>query len=796
LTKLQSGAGMQSKPLAAKVADIRPGIREDDGTGVFLRGAGQMAIVFAFGLFCGCLFTPRPTFAQGQPRVLGSPLIDNTNRSSGRGETLIYLRNESANQLPVFLSSGQVTISGSSKTSDAQISFAANSDTGPGAPAYEFNLAPQASATIRAIVTKAWDSPRLEAELLNGATRIGKIVVSTSTLNVALQEPNRDKAAMDLVDGVPARIVLKNDDAVAHSLFFRLIVGGRQIAGHPFELPPNGMSLLEFVPAIPIRSDPKSYIPAVLSRIQEIFKSEYKEGDVLLLYDGEAGSVVDSSPVKIINLKTSFSYFSPQWRSTLNYLLIVSILILGGIASLTVGHALPNMLQKLNIDEQLNGLARKISNLSSNIDSDLAVLMRLERSRMHDLLKSRATISPEFAAVLDQCKDGVAKLSCRVSLLQQMDIVIGRLSNLARAGAPPSQIDQVSWILGKSCETLKKTDAPDTDIQDVQKSILAAAVELDGVGRPNPVFGQALAARVHDVCTNVVLPMVNKRTFVRVNTAVPGPLSTLQAVPAATTEIDSSSYFSVDLALSKVQLIREYVEFAEGTTDPQTQVRLQQREVQLISHLNLQSWEELRAARLLVQEMKEHLYPDRPREALTASPPEASIHMEPAIAYEEELLDFSIRFANIAINTATARDEWCCRWSFGDGLEGTGWVVSHYFLLPRPPLLGKRAAKEFVVAASFCDSAGKLVNDTAGKAVALISEITVMPSRLRTLVGERSVVEVSRLSVALLIAVFGLVAGAKDQLLKLDVLPGLAAVFVAGYGVDTLKNLMSTGKSS
>ena len=57
---------MQSKPLAAKVADIRPGIREDDGTGVFLRGAGQMAIVFAFGLFCGCLFTPRPTFAEGQ----------------------------------------------------------------------------------------------------------------------------------------------------------------------------------------------------------------------------------------------------------------------------------------------------------------------------------------------------------------------------------------------------------------------------------------------------------------------------------------------------------------------------------------------------------------------------------------------------------------------------------------------------------------------------------------------------------------------------------------------------------
>lgn len=82
-----------------------------------------------------------------------------------------------------------------------------------------------------------------------------------------------------------------------------------------------------------------------------------------------------------------------------------------------------------------------------------------------------------------------------------------------------------------------------------------------------------------------------------------------------------------------------------------------------------------------------------------------------------------------------------------------------------------------------------------GEPITVSTQILVHPSRLRRLLGERAVAEVARLSVVLLIAVFGLVAGVKDQLVKLDVLPGLAAVFLAGYGVDALKNLMSSSKS-
>ena len=38
---------------------------------------------------------------------------------------------------------------------------------------------------------------------------------------------------------------------------------------------------------------------------------------------------------------------------------------------------------------------------------------------------------------------------------------------------------------------------------------------------------------------------------------------------------------------------------------------------------------------------------------------------------------------------------------------------------------------------------------------------------------------------------FALVSGVKDQLLKLNLLPGLVAVFVIGFTADTVKNLLT-----
>jgi hypothetical protein len=58
-------------------------------------------------------------------------------------------------------------------------------------------------------------------------------------------------------------------------------------------------------------------------------------------------------------------------------------------------------------------------------------------------------------------------------------------------------------------------------------------------------------------------------------------------------------------------------------------------------------------------------------------------------------------------------------------------------------------------------------------------------------VGDRTKVEAARLAIALAAALIGLMAGAREQLLKLDVMPALFSVFLMGFGADVIKNLIA-----
>jgi hypothetical protein len=164
--------------------------------------------------------------------------------------------------------------------------------------------------------------------------------------------------------------------------------------------------------------------------------------------------------------------------------------------------------------------------------------------------------------------------------------------------------------------------------------------------------------------------------------------------------------------------------------------------------------------------------------------------MDPRVARENSPLEFSVRFNSAPINSAAAREEWTCLWDFDDVWKETGWCVSHYFL-PKAKRFRKSQSDKFVVKASFEDSEGKPLLDDTKKPVVLDQEIEIQPDRTRPS-RERSWTEGLKLAAALLIAVFGLVAGAQEQLMKLDILPGLIAVFLVGFGADTIKSLLTT----
>jgi len=43
----------------------------------------------------------------------------------------------------------------------------------------------------------------------------------------------------------------------------------------------------------------------------------------------------------------------------------------------------------------------------------------------------------------------------------------------------------------------------------------------------------------------------------------------------------------------------------------------------------------------------------------------------------------------------------------------------------------------------------------------------------------------------LVIVLLGMIAGAKDQILKLDLIPALIAIFLTGFGADQIKKLLT-----
>jgi len=736
-----------------------------------------------FGLFCctlsaGCLWPQSPA-------VLG-PAVLWVDRTSGSGKTALTFRNDTPAALRIALSASVPQQAGTGKTYDAQVLFA----VAGASPKLNLGLAIPAGSTadVETNVSGIWDPGQFDVDLLNKGVKFGKLKVVSLPVSIKLDGAASDKLQLALVDGLPASIYLKNDDPAPYALTYRLLLADHEIARNDFTIVPNGSARLAFTPSVPGEPynlqwvTPKWYF----ARLQELLKPAQRDGE-LLLYVRPPGQTADlGSPIKRFPLKASFDYFPDTARQVLSYLIVVIILTLGGVSSLALSFFLPHRLQKLNIKERLEALAATIANLGGEVDSRLGVAMRVERSRLYELLKSRSTISPEFVGIIDQCNQGVAKLTTRVGLMQQMDLVIAQLSVLAGCGVTPSKADRIRANLEAAMVVVGKREPTDADLQAAQTAISDAAREVGAMNQPDAAFLQELAQRVHSLVIDIQANHAASPTFRGVVAQVPGPWGELRTINPAANTVDAGRAKDLDMAVAQVELIRLYVRLVDGTNDSAMRERLAAHQAQLLGYLQLKAWDALLSARLLVREMEGDIYAVRLQQALAPVPPEASIRMEPTFAYESQPLRFRIQFHSRPLDAAAAREEWTCAWDFGDGLTESGWTVSHYFLLCK-----RRQSRKITVRATFRDEHGHQVQNSAGAPVEVTREITIHPSSLNQLLGERTFTEALRLAAALLIAIFALVSGAKDQLTKLDVLPGLVAVFLVGFGADTIKNLLT-----
>ena len=319
---------------------------------------------------------PAPAKVTACVCLLNTPVIT-IDQTTGSGEAVLLLTNQTDKEANAALLG---TIA-SPANSPAYVEFFNESGTSADR-LYQAKLAAKATAKIRAVVRGAWEDGEFDIDVTNhyGAEKIGKVHVRRLPVGIKLEGADRLKLA--LVDGVRTRIMVRNDDPENYSVTWKLVNGEEICSGpkDPIDLKPKTVAALECTPKLAWDA----------GRITNLLKADQsRDGYTLLLLPHPLPPEIrpDSAiqPLKVFRGEAALDFFKPLTRALIGYPILTIILLLGGVSSLLLSYFLPNKLQRLSLRDQLVSLAARTSDLSTRIDSKLAVLVRLERSRLADL---------------------------------------------------------------------------------------------------------------------------------------------------------------------------------------------------------------------------------------------------------------------------------------------------------------------------------------------------------------------------------------------------------------------------
>jgi hypothetical protein len=388
------------------------------------------------------------------------------------------------------------------------------------------------------------------------------------------------------------------------------------------------------------------------------------------------------------------------------------------------------------------------------------------------LLKSRFIISAEFADVVKQSRDKIAMLNQQIDVAGQLDRARLDLEQAMRANGLAAIVDEADSELQKAADLLQRADPTKEDFDAAKALIVSASQRIAKMKELDADFETKLRKKIDSL---------NQEFYPASNATVSEALSQLKAALGRVfTSFDkfrsaallpSSDYWLVDLITEQLELVRRYQTYYDSTKTPPFP-----KQDDYIRLLQTDTIAGLRKAKLLLQQIKERIFVEDLLEAI--KDPSTKIIIEPS-PMEDRLAKFSVRFRRKELNSAAAQDEIPCEWDFGhNDLTEIGWEAYHYF-----PRGGK---PEYTVRATFLPP-----NAKPGDEPLFISTTAKIEKEPRKVIGDRNLAEGLRLGIVLVIALVGLLAGAREQLTKLDLVPAAVAVFLLGFGADTIKNLIS-----
>jgi hypothetical protein len=504
------------------------------------------------------------------------------------------------------------------------------------------------------------------------------------------------------------------------------------------------------------------------------------------------------APVKTIRIETTLVGYSELWKDVTTYGVLVLLLALGAVASLYVNYKFPDDRIRKALKGRLDALDEAAESLSRQLASRLRVMVGVERRAMRGRLKSLSWSSPDFEAIRAQIDESICRLMKRVDVLARMGRLREEYDRIKNLQVPPSVLDCLETLFEQTVRLLLVFQPSEADIATAEQNLKRVGDALDDWASPeggpprDPKLTEQIAARVQGLCKATQaggpLDADDWRAFVAKFPALSALLKAGAPDPA---NLAPSDYYEQDRVALLGATLRDYVRIRREHAGL-AESRLGQKEPELIELMQLGTASDLLRARRLVGEMAKEIYVEDVLREVSAGRAEILIDRSRVRLYEPAR--FTVKFHNPDFETARARESLVPLWTFvrkgdaQDELSEEGWCVAHYF--------AEQTSYSIRVTFRRIDAVQTPGTVEAPHAMEKVVNVGVAADRQRgtRLAGRGG--GLLALALALAPVLFGLLAGAKDQLLKMGLGAALFSVFVLGFGSDQVKNLLTRQKGS
>jgi hypothetical protein len=666
---------------------------------------------------------------------------------------------------------------------------------------------------VRVLVHNLIEPGDYSFTLFNGTVALGQIRVSGFPFRVHPDAPTG--SPVPLTTG--GEFTLRNDDPFTYNITWEVTARGRRFT-RATTIGPNRSKQVIFPQCSADNRTNCQEVEGGWVAFCLWLRDESEDGHLHISYAAPGQPAQPFAPSSVFPVTLSLRAHPPEETTAVGSIVLILVLTLGAVVSLFANLWIPHNLRKNALMSRLVIALRRVRELSSSMPSRARVSAEVDCLQIAGRLKDEGCLYSDFDAILQDYETQIFALETRVDLMSQMDEAQRTFEQIAAMTIPPSLItrtqepfEQLSKMFesGEWKEAQLRAAAPLVD--DLQQRVR----NLNGVqstGQVDADLQKILLARMTRL--RAVFPQPRSDTAAQFEQAIPGPFQTLDASPANGAGLTLADWAQLDFALWKLCLIERFMNAYDGAGSPAWKADLAQiagfvepvRTGSLIYFLELNTWDALNCAEKLCTEVDQGIFPEDICKAIKGG--HVSIKLLQKEITSERRVDLEVEFNNYSYNQAAARCEVTPIWTFTPtiprrsryGLRGLfrkrpttaephtekGWGVS---CLVRP-------YRSVDVKVGFEDWYGEVkVGGDKGDKEGL-SESYPIASNRTGLVGARRLMEGSKLLLGLSVPILGLLAGAREKLLTMDVSAALATVFVLGFGADSIKNALTRGTVS